>query len=253
MPMARLLLLNLRTIELIAAATWLATRWPVLKTFTINNEITPHHLRIKICRANELDLGEMAKKSDSKDRTVIANQTGLTLAELMVSVAISTVIAAIGTSYTLAALPLFHLKKAARVLYSQMQQARLNAIKDNGQWQIVFPGGGAAAGTYQIVSGGPNRVIGGGDDIVVETVTLANYGSGVTFGAGSAAQTWTNGAITQRPSMTFQTNGSCGLGSTYLTNQSNTISYAITSTLAGSIKMRKYNGTTPFNANNWMD
>lgn len=196
---------------------------------------------------------KMAKTSDPPRGTRRQKQAGFTLVELMVAVAIAAILAGTGAAYTLASLPYNRLKNAARVLYSQMQQARFSAIKENRQWQIVFPGGGAGAGTYQIVSGGPDRVIGGGDDVIAQTVILASYGSGIAYGSGNAANNWNNIAIAQRPSVTFATNGSCDIGDIYLTNQDNTISFALTTTRSGSIKMRKYNGILPFAVTNWMN
>ncbi|RLC20834.1 MAG: hypothetical protein DRH56_10000, partial [Deltaproteobacteria bacterium] len=52
------------------------------------------------------------------------------------------------------------------------------------EWTVVFNTGN---GTYQLVSGGANRVYeGGGDDVVQKTVTLADYRSGIGYGHGNA-------------------------------------------------------------------
>ena len=197
----------------------------------------------------------MTNKIDTRHDSLLRDQAGFTLVELMVALAIIAIMAAVGTSYTLAALPLYRLKGAARTLYSQMQQTRFNAVKENRVWRIDFPfppGGAVTNDTYQIRSSGPDGILDNADDIV-QTISLTAIGSGVTFGAGNAAQTWNNGAITQRSNMTFQPSGFCDMGSIYLTNQDNSIAFAITSLISGSIKMRKYNGMLPFNANNWMD
>lgn len=197
----------------------------------------------------------MTKRTDTKHGSAMLHQRGFTLVELMVAVAIGSILAGIGASYTLAALPLYRLKNAARTLYSQVQQTRLSAVKESRKWRIDFPfppGGAIADDTYQIRSSGPDGILDNADDIV-QTMTLTNYGSGVTFGAGNATLTWNSAAIAQRSSMTFQPNGICDIGSIYLTNQDNTIAFAITSTITGSIKMRKYNGFSPFSTKHWMD
>lgn len=181
-------------------------------------------------------------------------QSGFTLVELMIAVAIVGILAGISVQSTIQALPMLRLKRAARVLMGQMQQARLNAIKENRSWQINFTdNAGTANDTYQVISLGSDGLIGTADDAAEPPVNLASYGSGVTYGAGNATNTWNNGAINQRASVTFNTRGICTPGTTYITNQDNTVSYAITTSIAGSISLRRYNGMTPFNTNNWMN
>lgn len=178
---------------------------------------------------------------------------GFTLVEVMVVVAIIGILVAVVGTSLMHSLPQRKLKEAVRDMISNMQDAKINAIKDNADWRIVFNVG---AGTYQVISGGPDGGFGppaalDGDNIPIRTITLANYGSGVTFGAGNAAQDWGGGAIIQRPSLTYTNRGLCDAGAIYLTNQDNTRSYSITTTIAGGSKLRVYNGALPFNVNNW--
>ena len=164
------------------------------------------------------------------------------------------IITAISVNSAMQVLPGLRLKRAARVLIAQMQQARFNAIKENRIWQIQFTDNpGTTNDSYQLISSGPDGIIGNADDILSPTVFLSAYGSGVAYGAGGATATWNNDVIDQRTSVTFSNRGLCGQGITYLTNQDNTVSFAITTSIAGSVTLRKYNGITPFNTNNWMN
>ena len=88
-------------------------------------------------------------------------------------------------------------------------------------------------------------------------VNLSSYGSGVDFGRGNATSNWASNAITSTiPTnhITFGTRGvSNPFGTVYLENVEANICYAVTTLITGTIKIRKYNGATPFNVNNWAE
>lgn len=176
------------------------------------------------------------------------------MTELLIAVAVIGIMASVSVYYSMQAMPMLRLNRAGRTLMGHMQQVRLNAIKENRSWQIVFTdNAGIALDTYQVISSGPDSILGTADDIAQPAVFLAGFGSGVTYGSGSATATWNNDAIVQRPSVTFSNRGLCSPGTTYITNQTNTVSMAITTSIAGSITLRKYNGITPFSTDNWMN
>jgi type II secretion system protein H len=173
---------------------------------------------------------------------------GFSLIELLVVVAIIAIAAAVAVPNFINSMPRQRLAKATRNLLSDMQWTRQQAVVTNRPWQIVFNVG---ANEYQIVDSGPDRTFGTGDDPPVRTLTLADYGSGIQYGTGNADQTWSGGVPSQRGEVTFSNRGLCAMGSTFLTNADNTLAYGITTSPAGGIRIRMYNGISPFHINNW--
>jgi hypothetical protein len=137
-----------------------------------------------------------------------------------------------------------YLKSAARDLYSNMQLAKLSAIKNNADWAIVF---NKAADQYQVCSGqGPDNSWGGGDNIVIKTVVLNNYRSGVAYGhgnAGSAIGSTFGDEITLANNVAvMNSRGTGNAGYVYLENSSTTTSYGIGKRSNGLIVLRRWNG-----------
>ncbi len=120
-------------------------------------------------------------------RHFIENDIGFTLMELMACLGIMAVISIITVSQFIGWLPDYRLKSAALDLFSMFQTARMLAIKDRAEYAIVF---NTAEGSYDLVSGGPDKIYNGGhhpnDDRVLKRVFLTRYGSGVRFGCGAA-------------------------------------------------------------------
>jgi prepilin-type N-terminal cleavage/methylation domain-containing protein len=169
---------------------------------------------------------------------------GFTMIEVLVVIVIMGILAGIAIPGFARWLPNYRLKGAARDLYSNLQLAKAGAIKERAQWALVF---NAGTNSYQIWSGGANRVYdAGGDDVEQKTVSLPTYGSGVAFGTGSASTAVEGGSITAVPaspvvfnSRGFSTNNASLFA--YVTNDKNT-SYAVGTWASGAVVLRKWNG-----------
>ena len=174
---------------------------------------------------------------------------GFTKIELLVVISIL----AISTSFAMPAfsrwLPNYRLKGAVRDLYSNLQLAKSAAIRDRGECTVEFD---REANRYQVVSGGIDRIYSTGDDnVVLKTVILPDYGSGCSFGPGTATRkVGQNEPI--RDSVSFpgdrvvfnfrgMTTGTFG-GYAYLQNDRNDC-YAVGTWSTGIVVLRKWNGS----------
>jgi prepilin-type N-terminal cleavage/methylation domain-containing protein len=174
----------------------------------------------------------------------IKKNSGFTLIELMVVIVVIGICVAIGVPNFVGWLPKYRLKSAARDLYSNLQLAKLSAIKNNADWAIVF---NKAPDQYQVCSGqGPDNSWGGGDNTVIKTVILNNYGSGVSYGHGNAGSAI---GSTFGDEITFTNNvavmnsrGTGNAGYVYLENSSAATSYGVGKRTNGLIILRRWNG-----------
>ena len=146
-------------------------------------------------------------------------------------------------------LPNYRLKGAVRELYSNLQFAKSGAIRDRGEWAIKF---NASDHSYQLVSGGPDRIYSTvQDNVVIKTVSLPEYGSGLSYGGGNATRkVGRNEPI--EDSVSFpgdrvvfnsrgMTTGTLG-GYAYLQNDRKAC-FAVGTWSSGIVVLRKWNGT----------
>jgi len=170
----------------------------------------------------------------------MGKQSGFTIVEIIIVIAVLGIMAAIGVPNFLNWLPKYRLQSAARDLYSNLYLAKISAIKNNTSWAIVF---NVDANTYQVCSGkGPDNSW-GGPNIVVKTVILSDYGSNVTYGKGSAAKpvatTFGNWVTYSSPRdvAVLNSRGMSNSGYVYLTNSTNTSCIAVGTSFSGIVRL----------------
>lgn len=171
---------------------------------------------------------------------------GFTLIELLITFVILGIVVSIAIPGFSRWLPGYRLKSASRDLYSNMQLAKMGAVRDNGEWAVFFNAGG---GTYQVISGGADGDYStAGDNTIEKTITLADYESGISYGHGSATGpiggafgdeiTFTANTVVFNPrGMINSTTG----GYVYLQNNKNN-TYAVGALGTGVILMRTWTG-----------
>jgi type IV fimbrial biogenesis protein FimT len=168
------------------------------------------------------------------------SEKGFTLVEVIVVCVIVGILSSIAIPTYFKWLPGMRLKQAARDLYSNMQLARIQALKDNANVSVRFDTGNDF---YYYDLDGNNAYTAGEFQI-----SVAGYESGVSFGKGNAVNNWNGDAITSDApaEISFTNSGTANAGSVYLENEEQDICYAITVITSGSIKLRKFSGA------NWL-
>ena len=171
----------------------------------------------------------------------MCREDGFTIIEIVIVIVVIGIMAAVGVPNFLNWLPKYRLQSAARDLYSNLYLAKINAIKSNASWAIVF---NVNAGTYQVCSEkGPDNSWGGTDNEVIKKVVLSDYGSSVTYGKGSAAKpvatTFGNGVTYSSPNdvAVLNSRGTSNSGYVYLTNSTNTSCIAVGTSFSGIVRL----------------
>ena len=173
--------------------------------------------------------------------------------ELIVVIVIMAVLAAIAIPGFSVWLPNYRLRSAARDLYSNLQLAKLGAVKENPSWAVVFDQG-ITPGRYYIVSGqGANGVWDTasppGDDPVERTVDLTRY-EDIDFGHGTVSTDIVGNPFSAgddvvygaSDAVVFNARGTCNGGYVYLSNNRNT-TYGTGTRTSGVILLRKWTGS----------
>ena len=176
-------------------------------------------------------------------RSTISSHKGFSLIELLVALFIFGVLLAIAAPSFIGQRPRQDLKRLSREIVSDMQFAKVNALKTSSTWVIQF---NTTNSEYKILSDdGVDDTWNTADDSVFKTVSLSNY-PGIIFNIPTGY-----GEISSEPNPSeglldgisfadnrifFNSNGTSVGGTVYISNQNND-AFAVGSTsVAGGIK-----------------
>jgi len=155
-------------------------------------------------------------------------ESGFTLIEMLVVIAILVILLAMAIPGFSVWLPNYKLRGAAQDLYSNMQNAKMEAIKANGEYKMeFFP----ASGTYKMTS--PSGT--------VQTVTLSDYGYGITYSdpEGVDAVTYSGDSVT------FTSRGMTNkVGGWVKIKNYKDRYYQVGTLITGVIRLQKWNGSS---------
>ncbi|MGA1870758.1 MAG: Tfp pilus assembly protein FimT/FimU [bacterium] len=158
-------------------------------------------------------------------------EAGFSLIELSVGIAIASIIIGMGVHCIFSWLPDYRLKIAAHDLYANLQWAKVNAIKSNASWSVIFDD---IHRQYFVCS----------DKGIERIVNLSKYGCNLNFGHGNAT-TGIDGASIDGNDISYNDNsaifdgrGFCNAGHVYFQNDNNCC-YGIGSKPTGFVFLRK--------------
>jgi prepilin-type N-terminal cleavage/methylation domain-containing protein len=122
-----------------------------------------------------------------RQKCLIANSRGFSLAEIIVAVAVFAILAAIAIPQFGAFRPKNRLNGAARQIYSQLMWARSRAVTDNSEYVVTFP-----SSQTMLITGATTRTVNIQSESV--DVTLSSTATTIKFssrGTADAAPTIT--------------------------------------------------------------
>lgn len=199
------------------------------------------------------------KKADKRAGVSDTRLSGFTLIEVVMTMVILATLAAVAIPGFAVWLPNYRLKSAARDLLSNLQLAKMGAVKQNKTWAVVFDPG-VTPGRYFICSDdsgdgwdGPPAM--GGNDVVKQELGLDKYGNGINYGHGNATTNATSGGgsfpgdnisySTPDNVAVFNPKGTVSnLGYTYLSNNRGGCYAVGTPSIAGVIVLKRWTGST---------
>ena len=177
----------------------------------------------------------------------MGQNSGFSLVELMTTITIVALVATIVAPPLIDSMKSYSHRAAARDLMNSAQGAKSIAVRENRNCSVTFD---AAAKKFTLDPGGTNQ----------RFYDASTYGSGIRLvddsetTCGNASQTWSGTAIAPATSIGFNSRGRALTPNTvYMENTVDGVCYALSITIPGSLRLRKYNGGTPFSTGNWQD
>lgn len=173
----------------------------------------------------------------------MVNNRGFTLLEVLIAVAMISVIGAIAIISFATWLPNYKLKGAARDLYSTLQKARMIAVKTNGNSAVIFD---LANNNYSLCDNWNSSTSSCDGSLTTTDLTLLGYGIG--FGHGDATSAigvgFDNEVTYAGDDVVFNSRGLCDAsGYVYLENTSGS-TYSVGSLTSGAVRILKWHGGT---------
>lgn len=219
----------------------------------------------------------------TKDRqAILPHQRGFTLVEIMVTLVIIAIAAALVSPAIMSMAPGMALKSAAQYLYSDVQRAKSLAVKDNRNIGVRVGTAGYTVGEPFIDANGDGLYTapevytdsdGDGAYTPEKVIVFAtDYDYAIGLGTGNIATAdWNNApcATVGNPcnnpgaTITFNSRGmAIEADSAFLEitpplppdtpRDYHNFCYAVTVVSTGSVQVKKYNGATPFASTNWV-
>jgi Tfp pilus assembly protein FimT len=149
------------------------------------------------------------------------NRSGFTLMQLVLVMVLLAIVTAAGGPNFLSWLPKYRLKSAARDLYSNLQLAKMSAVRANKKCRVQY-------------FKNPDRYA---IDLLNKNIRLSDYGSGIRFQG-------PNGQTVAVPVITFNSRGTSNSGYAYLTNSGKTAYYRVGPLTSGAVKLQRWSGGT---------
>ena len=109
-----------------------------------------------------------------RQKRLLANNRGFSLAEIIVAIAVFAILASIAIPQFVAFRPKNRLNGATRQIYSQLMWARSKAVTDNSNYVVTFP-----TSQTMLISGNTTRTVNIQSDYV--DVTLSSTATTITF------------------------------------------------------------------------
>ena len=180
---------------------------------------------------------------DSLSGCLVGKQSeqGLSLVELMATLAIFGVLSAIAVPGHLTTKPRRRLKAATREQYGALQQARLMAVRNRLPVRVCFDEGSRSYywDTFDLGNSDVNKKLCDSSD---RKFDLKKY-QDIAFGCTGAKKNWNYSSISQASYITFSPTGTANSRTVYLQNiEDPSECFAVTSQVSGALKVRWFDG-----------